>query len=86
MSPVPVTTVNGFPEYPIVAEVRDGPPSFTVVNWPGSEIDGMREEVQRRLGPLYPQRQITVDVGDVPARGGELACAIARAIHIDHTY
>ncbi len=42
--------------------------------------------MQRLLGPLYPSRRITVDIGQVTARGGLLAGAIARAIHIDHTY
>ncbi len=86
MSPVPVTTVPGFPGYPIVAEVRDGPPSFTIVGWPARDTDEMRHQVQRLLGPLYPSRRITVDIGQVTARGDLLAGAIARAIHIDHTY
>jgi hypothetical protein len=86
MSPVPVTTLSAYPGHVITAEVRDGPPSFTVTGWPARETEWMRGEVQRLLGTLYPQRRITVDVDGIPAGAGELATAIARAVHIDHTY
>ena len=85
--PRPHHPVPGFPGHPIVAEVRDGPPSFTIVGWPARDTEEMRHQVQRLLGPLYPSRRpITVDIGQVSARGGLLDGAIARAIHIDHTY
>ena len=57
ISAVPVTTVPGFPEYPIVAEVRDGPPTFTIIGWPARETEAMRHHVERLLGPHYPSRR-----------------------------
>jgi hypothetical protein len=86
MSPVPVTTLAGYPGHVITAEVSDGPPGFTVLGWTARETEWMRDQVQRLLGTLYPQRRITVDVDGLPAGAGRLASAIARAVHIDHTY
>ncbi len=83
MAPAPVTEYHG---RAITADVQLAPPGFTVAGWPAEDNDEIRAAVKRRLGSLYPPRQITVNVGaftidDHRSQWSELASAIATAVY-----
>jgi predicted ATPase with chaperone activity len=73
-------------EYGAEVDVRDGLPSFTIVGYPDGRQHAIAETLRHRLGGLWPQRRITVNVPDGWAPHDLALAAMARAIHRAHSH
>jgi hypothetical protein len=72
--------------YGVQVQVQDGVPSFTMIGVRDRAQHVIGEDLRKRLGAFWPSRRITVVIPDGWTPNDLSLTALARAIHVDHTY
>ncbi len=72
--------------YGVKVQVQDGLPAFTMIGVRDRPQHIIGENLRKRLGAFWPERRITVVIPDGWTPNDLTLMALARAIHVDHTY